>query len=307
MHHIRTTATDKYEANSNVSKYKKYAKNSSFPECSNVSRSDITHSLNEEEKEASHTERRKAMAGKVKSFATRDKEHRCQGYGKDYVPYIKIQEARSSGVASMIYDPIEGRSIHVLSETERLTYDEIRWDEQTLHIREQYLLDTSRVRKAQQLLGLPQTGDHFTTDLLVDRKDGTKKAYFIKRSAADFNPKSIEYEGRQPAYMRLINRYKVEKLYWMMEGTDCQIRTVEMCNRILAANVELVMHFYDPANVYNVEQMALCLIAHRLLPVPMETEMIAPARFRYEKDGIEEKFDALTRLLGSQKERELYG
>lgn len=54
----------------------------------------------------------------MKSHKRKIEEGRCQGYGKDYTPFILVREYKGRGTASVIWDPFEERLIHCLSQTE---------------------------------------------------------------------------------------------------------------------------------------------------------------------------------------------
>lgn len=51
----------------------------------------------------------------MKSDKSKLREGRCIGEGKGYIGFIKANEASSIGTSCMIYDPIEKRTVDVLS------------------------------------------------------------------------------------------------------------------------------------------------------------------------------------------------
>ena len=120
-----------------------------------------------------------------KSNMKKIQEGRCQGIGPAYVPFYLASEAKSMGTASMIPDEIEGRMIHTLSTTETDFYWLLRWSDDTLHIREQYLLNRAYVNDVRISLGLKQVPANccYTTDFLVDLIDGSQRAYSVKFKA----------------------------------------------------------------------------------------------------------------------------
>ena len=103
----------------------------------------------------------------MKSHKRKIEEGRCQGYGKDYTPFILVREYKGRGTASVIWDPFEERLIHCLSQTEVAVYETIRWQDNVEHIREQYLLDTDRMNAIAEELGMKKA-PWWTTDFLVD-------------------------------------------------------------------------------------------------------------------------------------------
>ncbi len=214
-----------------------------------------------------------------KSIKTKLKEGRCQGYGRDYVPFYKANEAGSLGTASMISDPIEGRLISVMSQTEKLFYYIIRWNDDVEHIREQYRLEPERINEARQTIGLkPVSGlvSVYTTDFLVDYKDGTQHAYSVKWKADLFNPESSRYKEDKTLYYRLIKRERIEQLYWESLGVPFSIVTSDNMDKRYAENIEYVMSYYSPMFIKTREQKMMHLIAHKKYLVPMNEGRLNP-------------------------------
>lgn len=214
----------------------------------------------------------------MKSSKNKIKEGRCQGIGESYVPFYTANEARSIGTASMIPDPIEHRMVHVLSTTEEDLYYLLRWDDRTLYIREQYLLNTERINDIRRQLGLkqcPQT-TCYTTDFLVDHIDGTQHAYSVKWKMDVFNPNSVQYKGKKNRYAQMIERQKIEQLYWESQDVSFSIITSEHINRTLSKNINFVMGFYEPTFISTREQKLMYLIAHKIVEINMEETLINP-------------------------------
>lgn len=205
-------------------------------------------------------------------------EGRCQGIGPAYVPFYLASEAKSMGTASMIPDMIEGRMIHTLSTTETDFYWLLRWSDDTLHIREQYLLNRAYVNDVRISLGLKQVPANccYTTDFLVDLIDGSQRAYSVKFKAADFDPNNIKYAGSKKKYATLIERQNIERLYWESQGIPFAIITSELINRTYSKNIAYVMGFYNPLLICNSEQKLMYLIAHKIVRVNMEHEKLNP-------------------------------
>ena len=217
---------------------------------------------------------------KRKSNRAKLQEGRCQGIGPDYVPFFKANEHGGRATRSMIPDPIEGRMVHCLSDTEAMLYYLLRWNTDVLHIREQYLLDSELVNEARKRLGycpLPPLAC-YTTDFLVDMRDGLQKAFSVKYRASEFSPTSRIYNGRQYAYTALIERQNTEREYWESQGVEFHVVTRDdlMQYRIYIKNIAFVMKFWDETNVVNTEQMLLYLMAHHIIEVPMDLEFINP-------------------------------
>lgn len=240
----------------------------------------------------------------MKSVKKRIAEGRCQGIGSDYVPFVMAEEAKSIGTASMIPDPIEGRDVHTLSAVETMLYWYIRWDRNVLHIREQYLMDMDLVNDIRYELGLGLTGSYYTTDFLVDYKDGTQTAFSVKWTEDLFDENSPRYRGRRKKYISMINRQNIERIYWSRMGADFRIVTREMLDRKYASNIAFVMGYYSSACVVNTHQKLLYLIAHRIIDVPMDEGYIQPGRLLNEVDiDVDRVYELTVRTLNSPERR----
>lgn len=216
-----------------------------------------------------------------KTNAKKIAEGRCTGIGTNYVPFYLASEAKSMGTASMIPDEIEGRMIHTLSTTETDFYWLLRWSDDTLHIREQYLLDSVYINDVRMTLGLKRVSSNtccYTTDFLVDLIDGSQRAYSVKFKAADFDPNNIKYAGSKKKYANLIERQNIERLYWESQGIPFSIITSELINRVYSKNIAYAMGFYNPLLICNLEQKLMYLIAHKIVRVDMEHEKLNPKR-----------------------------
>lgn len=207
-------------------------------------------------------------------------EGRCTGIGANYVPFYLASEAKSMGTASMIPDAFEGRMIHTLSTVETDFYWLLRWSDDTLHIREQYLLNHEHVNDVRMTLGLKRVSSNtcYTTDFLVDLVDGMQRAYSVKFKAADFDPNNIKYAGSKKKYATLIERQNIERLYWESQGIPFAIITSETINRTYSKNIAYAMGFYNRLLICNSEQKLMYLIAHKIIRVDMEHEKLNPKR-----------------------------
>ena len=219
---------------------------------------------------------------KRKSNKAKLAEGRCQGIGAEYVPFYKANEGGGRATCSMIPDPIEGRMVHCLSDTESMLYYLLRWNTDVVHIREQYLLDHELVNKVRAELGYSKVSPMacYTTDFLVDFDDDRQVAYSVKYRKSDFLPTSRVYRGRQRAYIDLIERQNTERAYWEALGVPFHVVTRDdlMEHRIFIKNVAFVQGFWDEMNVCNTDQMLLYLICHHIIEVPMDEEFINPRK-----------------------------
>lgn len=216
----------------------------------------------------------------MKSIRTKLREGRCQGIGRTYTPFYTSQEARSIGTSMFIPDPIEHRMVHLLSTSEVSFYYLLRWNDNTEYIREQYLLDGGYMNFLREMKGLPLAPPFtcYTTDFLVNEKDGGQHAYSVKSSEQEFDINSRKYRGRTHAYDRLIIRQLLEKEYWESQGIPFTIITGDRLNRIKARNIEQVFGYYNDLVITTREQKLMYLIAHKYYQVPMDEEILNPRK-----------------------------
>lgn len=225
----------------------------------------------------------------MKSFRKRIEEGRCLGIGRDYVPFILANEARSIGTASEIWDPVEQRQAHTMSKTETLFWYSLRWDEQVAYIREQFMLDMERINNLRVLNGLRKTASVYTTDFLVDYHDGSRKAFSVKMSRNEFNPSRKSRIADQEEYWKLINRQYIEQQYWEEQGVPFRIVTMEDLDRARCDNIAFLMSWYEPERCTNTDQRLVCLLAHRII----ETDLSKPVRLQEVREHMNADTDTM--------------
>ena len=177
---------------------------------------------------------------RIPSRKTKSERHMGEGHDEKYKPYITTSEFNSQGTTSVIRDWKTGRGVHCLSQGEMLWYYILRWDDNNIDIREQFPLDMNETNKIAIENGfmLPGNGKHImTTDVLVNRADGTKIAYSIKAN------KSLS--------KREIQLLCIEKIYWLNHGVECQMKFKDEINKIYASNIRLIVEFYDATKVFD--------------------------------------------------------
>ena len=76
------------------------------------------------------------------------KEGRGQGHGKDYIPWLTVQEVSSAGRSHRIYSHKMGLVHHLLSDLELAVFLSLEWESGVLGIREHFPLlpsDTKQI------------------------------------------------------------------------------------------------------------------------------------------------------------------
>ncbi|MGN1190736.1 MAG: TnsA endonuclease N-terminal domain-containing protein [Candidatus Ornithospirochaeta sp.] len=141
----------------------------------------------------------------------------------------------------------------------------LRWNDDVLDIREQFLLDPSRIESIATSMGTrpAQNGKVLmSTDFLVDTTKG-QIAVCVKDSR-----KTIE-----KATKRMLLLLEMEKRYWDSLGIPWKLVFKEDLNRIEVANIKDVVRFYDRKNVFDDYSLAKHLIATKRIIVNMKEEI----------------------------------
>lgn len=142
---------------------------------------------------------------------------RGSGMGKDYTPFICIQDLSSSGESIRIPGHTTGRAHHLLSGIELGAFIIFDWNPQTRDIREQFPIPVSDTLTICQQLGIkhPQLRGKLkvvTTDLLIDFNSGRKMALAVKAVSALSDERTIE-------------KLQIEKTYWEGFGVEWKLFT----------------------------------------------------------------------------------
>lgn len=169
-----------------------------------------------------------------KTIKKRKKEGRCQCDGKDYIPWIKVQDIASTGVSLKTFSHETQRQHHLLSRLESNFFYIVDWSEKIKDIKEQYVLDLDETIAIAQELSIKHPKDPvskilspMTTDfLLLENNNGNErlKARTIKY-VKDLNKK------------RVLEKFDIEKTYWQRRNVDWAIVTEEDINLDLVHNI----------------------------------------------------------------------
>lgn len=217
-----------------------------------------------------------------KSIKARLKEGRGSGIGPDYTPLIKVEEARSTGTATRLYDAQQGRSVHTLSRTELSFYLTSKYyfmkaGNPILYVREQYPLNMDDVNRIRRHMGLPHCppSDDYSTDFLFDLHNGQQRAYSLKSSYEEFDRSTKRGKVQVETSEKLQIRQEIERRYWTERGVPFAIVTGDTLNTTLASNLR-TLHFHsDERFVVTTEQKALWLASHGFIEIKdIETNRI---------------------------------
>lgn len=170
-------------------------------------------------------------------------EGRGQGEGADYTPWIQIGEVSSRGRSHRIKDHKNGRVHHLLSDLEKRYYYIAAWSDRVIDIREQFpLLPRSNTEAIAAKLGYanPKAPSDpvnlvMTSDFLLTVQD---------EAGTHYEARHVKYSDdiKKP---RTIEKYEIEKAYWVERGIPIKVVTEQSINGPKANNIEFLLGFYS--------------------------------------------------------------
>ena len=189
-------------------------------------------------------------------------EDRGQGIGKNYVPWIKIQDFPSQGRSHRIPGWKTGRIHHLLSDQEKRTFYLFEWSDAVIDIREQYpLLDLELAMSLADEMNIkyPEDQEHhipyvLTTDFMItiEREEKSVQVARTVKSTKELEKK------------RTVEKLELERRYYLAQNIDWGIITEKGISRIFASNVEWVHPNYHLESTANADLVELRRIAMTL-------------------------------------------
>ncbi len=167
------------------------------------------------------------------------KEGRGQGEGKDYKPWLTIQDFPSMGRVTRVFGWTTQRIHHFFSDTQLKYFYLLDWEERVIDIREHYPLIDLEVM-------INDTSD-LRLDKFIDRK--TKEPYVITTTflitlldsdgKKSFAARSIKYVS-ELSKKSTIEKLEIERRYWKARGVNWGIVTNKDINTVRAKNIEWI-------------------------------------------------------------------
>ena len=171
------------------------------------------------------------------------KEGRGEGRGKDYKPWITIQDFPSIGRASRSPGWKSDRIHHLMSDWESRLFYLLEWSKEVQDIREQYpLLNLDLAMEIAKEMGIEyprnsksNTPYVLTTDFMLTVKQGNKLVQIARtfKTATDLKKK------------RAIEKLELEKRYWQKHNIDWAIVTKKEISKIFASNIQWIHPAYN--------------------------------------------------------------
>lgn len=179
-----------------------------------------------------------AKRKREQNIKTRISEGRGSGIGKDYIPWIKIQDVASNGRATRIKGIKTDRQHELLSDLERDYFYILDFSDDVVGIREQYpLLPIEETMDIAMELGIkhptdPKSGEPIvmTSDFLITLKDKDEYIEVVRT-----------IKQKDDLLKRRINeKFEIERVYWQRKELDWGIVTEQEIDKITAHNISFV-------------------------------------------------------------------
>lgn len=186
-------------------------------------------------------------------MATREKQGRGQGDGRDYKPWLYVHDVPSKGRSSRV--AVGGRVVHTLSDWETAALRDFQWDPTVLDVKEQFPLrleDTLRIAAEMKVRhpadGRPREPVRLTTDFLVKYRVGGRVewvAYTVKEKAS-FDVEAATTRGQKVSTRRVRQKFEIERRYWLERDVRWEKLTDDELSKVRKVNIEWIMGV-DPA------------------------------------------------------------
>ena len=152
-------------------------------------------------------------------ISKRIKDGRGQGMGKDYQPWLTIQDVPSRGVSHRIYSHKTQRVHHLLSNLELYVFLILDWSSSVQDIREQFPLNIDDTREICLEHGLRHPSIQgseqvMSSNFLIDTNDKNKPQFAIQVKPL----KELLKE-------RTIEKLEIERRYWKLKEIPWSIVT----------------------------------------------------------------------------------
>lgn len=164
-------------------------------------------------------------------IAHRIKQGRGQGVGKQYRPWINVQDVPSEGRSHRIYSQKTARIHHLLSDLELAVFLVFEWSSSTIDIREQFPLrrdDTQSIARENGLRhpnirGIDQV---MSSDFLVDIHLGS-----ASQIAIQVKPLNALADNR------VVEKLEIERRYWELKQIPWFLITESEINFVVKQNI----------------------------------------------------------------------
>ncbi|MBS4220059.1 heteromeric transposase endonuclease subunit TnsA [Bacillus sp. FJAT-49711] len=172
------------------------------------------------------------------------KEKRGQGTGKDYKPWLQVQDIASKGRSTRIFGHTTQRVHHLLSDLQLYYFYLLEFDDGVIDLREQYpLLDFHEMNisldkdLSKKLFDVKTQVPHiFTSSFLITRKRNDGEPFYHAR---------IIKQSQELEKKATLQRMELQRRYFEKKEIDFGIVTEKEINKQLARNIGWAMNACD--------------------------------------------------------------
>lgn len=192
------------------------------------------------------------------------KEGRGLGSGREYKPWLTIQDVPSLGRSHRVLGQKTGRLHHLLSDIEYGHFVIFDCADEIVDIREQFPLNRDETLQIAAELAVrhprapgSSTYEVMTTDFLVSSRQGditTLTAFAIKAS-----------ESLAPRYVRTREKLTIEKRYWERRGVRWVLSTEKKLPNILVRNIQWARAAFDIRSFEQTMDVSFTMLAKTLI------------------------------------------
>lgn len=179
-----------------------------------------------------------------------------------YEAWKTARESKSTGTACAVYDPVQKRTVNLLSAGERKVFWALRYMVSG-RILEQYPMDLAIVNNVCRDLGIKTYSRVLSTDFVVEKDDGSCIAISVKQNESLFSEKDRHH-------IRNINRQNLEEHYWARFNIPHHIVFSDDIDINYANNIKDVMQYWDTQWVRQPVEMLMHMIAHKAIQIRMD-------------------------------------
>jgi len=214
------------------------------------------------------------------------KEGRGQGEGKDYKPWLTVQDFPSKGRCHRIFGWKTERIHHFFTDSEARFFYLLEWEDSVIDIREHFLLLDYEDRV--------QNREDLRFDLFTDKKSGIpyviSTSFLITVRTQDGNVRYLARSIKAASELEKrisLERLEIERRYWEARGIDWGIVTNKDIPVVKAKNIEWVHSTrYAYADAGLTENDLTELVEAFLLRLSQSSESIRKTALLFDKDYV---------------------
>ena len=170
-------------------------------------------------------------------------EGRGSRAGKEYLPWIRIQDVASTGRVTRVKGIKTDRQHELLSDMERNYFYFLEFSDEVVDIREQYpLLPLEDTLAIAMELGITHPKDPKTNEPIVMTTD----FLITVEHNGEYFEAARTIKSKDDLLNRRINeKFEIERIYWAKKEIDWGIVTDEQIDKTIAHNISFIQGYKD--------------------------------------------------------------